>query len=121
MKNIAQEYYDLLQTRRDKDAQNLLFVENATAVYGRSDDLIEFGGITYGEFGAWEKVRRFEFEDGTKISVKYGDNQYGGVWKIKVIKQGTAKQHLIICENEDDYIYSDLFVINSKKKGKQDE
>lgn len=98
--------------------KELLISENATVVMGYSDDLIEFDGLTHGEFPCFDKTRRFEFEDGTKISIKYEDT---GIWRIKITKTGSSDMCFSHCESEDDSVYSDVLIIRSRKKGKQDE
>lgn len=82
-----------------------------TLVYGYSDDWIEFEGLIYDEVGAWEETKHFTFEDGTEIEVKYGDENNKGIWKIKVTKTGSANSYMIECFDEEDDLYSDLFVI----------
>lgn len=99
-------------------------------VHGYSDDVVEIvnsnGGRT--EIDCYERNVRIAFRDGTKILIGYCKPGLG-VWWIKVEKQGTAKQALTICEDEDAEIYSDIFEIDSpilgwvilKKEGGADE
>ena len=83
-------------------------------VYGYSDDIVEIehsnGGAT--EIDCYERNVRIVFRDGTKILIGYCKPGLG-VWWIEVEKQGTAKQTLTICEDEDAEIYSDIFEIDS--------
>lgn len=83
-------------------------------VHGYSDDVVEIvnsnGGRT--EIDCYERNVRIAFRDGTKILIGYCKPGLG-VWWIKVEKQGTAKQTLTICEDEDAEIYSDIFEIDS--------
>ena len=81
-------------------------------VYGCSDDLVEIEGNYEDEIVCYDRNVRIVFRDGTKILVGYGKPGLG-VWWIKVEKQGTAKQALTICEDEDAEIYSDIFEIDS--------
>lgn len=85
-----------------------------TKIYGYSDDLVEIEYSNGGgdEIGCYNRNVRIAFRDGTKILVGYGKPGLG-VWWIKVEKQGTAKQTLTICEDEDAEIYSDIFEIDS--------
>lgn len=86
-----------------------------TAIYGYSDDLIEFIGICYDETGTWEEPKELEFIDGTKISVNYGkDPDYRSIWAITVLQKGTSEHFMIECDDEDSRLYSDLFVIESE-------
>lgn len=55
------------------------------------------------------------FFDGTIIRIGYPKKDLGGWW-IEVEKQGTAKQALTLCDNEDDDIYSDIFEIDAEIK-----
>ena len=86
-------------------------------IRGASDDLVEVYGSCYreDEIGCWEKDVRIRFLDGTIIRVGYPK---GGkaIWWIEVEKQGTAKQALTICDDEDDDVYSDIFEIDSEIK-----
>ena len=63
----------------------------------------------------YKKDVRIRFLDGTIIRVGYPK---GGkaIWWIEVEKQGTAKQVLTICDNEDADVYSDIFEIDSEIK-----
>lgn len=88
-------------------------------IYGCSDDLVEIENSTYeeDEIGCFEKDVRIRFIDGTVIRIGFGTgycNHDMGVWRIDIEKQGTAKQCLTICGNEDGDIYSDIFEIDSE-------
>lgn len=84
-------------------------------IYGRSDDLVEIEGSQYkeDEIGCFDHDVRITFEDGTVIRVGYPKPRMG-VWWIKKEIQGAANQRLIICENEDAEMYSDVFEIESE-------
>ena len=88
-----------------------------TKVYGASDDLVEIEGSAYkeDEIGCYEHDVRIRFLDGTVIRVGYPKDGLA-VWWIEVEKQGTAEQKLTICEDEDAWIYSDVFEIDSEIK-----
>lgn len=83
-------------------------------VYGASDDLVEVENTAtkWDEIGCFDQNVRLTFEDGTKILVGYSKKDLA-VWWIKVEYVGTAAQSLYICENEDEYPYSDVFEIDS--------
>ncbi|MBC8558876.1 hypothetical protein [Fumia xinanensis] len=87
-------------------------------IYGYSDDLVEIENSTYkeDEIGCYDKDVRIRFVDGTIIRVGYGKSELA-VWYIVVEEQGTAKQTLTICDNEEAEIYSDIFAIDSEVKG----
>ena len=84
-------------------------------IYGCSDDLVEIEGSAYreNEIDCYGRDVRIWFADGTVIRIGYSKENLV-VWWIKVEKQGTAKQALTVCENEDDEIYSDIFEIDSE-------
>lgn len=86
-------------------------------VYGCSDDLVEIENSTYkeDEIGCYDSDVRIRFLDGTVIRVGYSKPNLA-VWWIEVEKQGTAKQTLTICEDEEADVYSDVFVIDSEIK-----
>jgi hypothetical protein len=83
-------------------------------VYGASDDLVEIEGSEYkeDEIGCFEHDVRITFADGTVIRVGYPKDGMA-VWWIKKEIQGPANQRLIICNDEDADIYSDIFYIES--------
>ena len=87
-------------------------------IYGCSDDLVEIENSAYkeDEIGCYNKDVRIRFVDGTIIRVGYGKSELA-VWYIVVEKQGTAKQMLTICDDEEAEIYSDIFEIDSEVKG----
>lgn len=84
-------------------------------IYGCSDDLVEIEGSTYqeNEIDCYNRNVHIRFFDGTVIRIGYSKENLA-VWWIEVEKQGTAKQTLTVCENEDDEIYSDIFEIDSE-------
>ena len=86
-------------------------------IRGASDDLVEIYGSCYreDEIGCWEKDVRIRFLDGTIIRVGYPKDGKA-IWWIEVEKQGTAKQALTICDNENADVYSDIFEIDSEIK-----
>ncbi|MDD5358240.1 MAG: hypothetical protein PHX80_03785 [Candidatus Nanoarchaeia archaeon] len=83
-----------------------------TKIYGRSDDLIEFEGDFFGEYG---KCGTDESEhgvlcvvsDGTHLEVKYGKGG-AGIWEVKLLKTGDLFDRIEPCEDEDADIYSDI-------------
>ena len=83
-------------------------------VYGCSDDLVEVEGAKFSndEIGCYGKDVRIGFKDGTMIRVGYPKDS-GAIWWIKVEKKGTANQNLMICDDEEAEIYSDVFEIES--------
>lgn len=86
-------------------------------IHGSSDDLVEIYGSSYqeDEIGCWEKDVRIRFLDGTIIRIGYPKDGKA-IWWIEVEKQGTAKQTLTSCDNEDSTCYSDIFEIDSEIK-----
>lgn len=88
-----------------------------TKIYGCSDDLVEIEGSAYkvDEIDCYDREVRIRFVDGTVIRIGYPKKDLG-VWWIEVEKQGTAKQMLTICEDEDAEIYSDVFEIDAEIK-----
>ena len=84
-------------------------------IYGCSDDLVEIEGSTYeeDEIGCFCSDVLIDFVDGTVIRVGYSKPDIA-VWYIKVEKQGTAKQVLTVCEDENADIYSDVFEIDAE-------
>ena len=86
-------------------------------VYGASDDLVEIENSKYkeDEIGCYDHDVRIRFLDGTVIRVGYPKDGLA-IWWIEIEKQGTAKQKLTICEDEDARIYSDIFEIDSEIK-----
>ena len=83
-------------------------------VWGYSDDLVEIENSEVEcEVDCYDSTVDILFRDGTEIEVGYSKPGIA-VWWIKVIKEGNAQQNLIICENEMDECYSDLFEIDSE-------
>lgn len=79
-----------------------------TEVYGHSDDLIEIDGEkvrdeTYGG----EEPTELLFSDGTVLSIKYGDSEGRGIWKVTAVEKGSLFQRIDECEGEDADRYSD--------------
>lgn len=87
-------------------------------IYGYSDDLVEIESSTYkeDEIGCYNQDVQIRFVDGTTIRVGYSKPELA-VWYIVVEEQGTAKQTLTICNDEEAEIYSDIFEIDSEIKG----
>lgn len=84
-------------------------------IYGASDDLVEIEGSTYpeDEIDCYNANVRFIFSDGTAIRIGYPKPD-AAIWGIKVEQQGTAKQTLALCNNEDADPYSDVFEIDAE-------
>lgn len=88
-------------------------------VYGASDDLVEIEGSKYqdDEIGCYNTDVKIEFVDDTVIQVHYGkDNDTKGIWAITVLNKGSAYQELLVCEDENARIYSDIFLIDAEVK-----
>ena len=81
-------------------------------IYGCSDDLVEIEGSIYSEdeIGCYEYDVIIEFYDGTVIRIGYGKPNLA-IWSINV-KQGTARQKLTVCNDEEAELYSDVFEID---------
>lgn len=86
-------------------------------VYGCSDDLVEIEGSVYKEkeIGCFDKDVEIELTDGAVIRIGYPKKDLC-VWWIEIEKQGTEKQTLTICEDEDADIYSDILEIDAEIK-----
>ncbi len=84
-------------------------------VYGYSDDNLVIEGAPYpaDEIDCFDSVVSVRFSDGTLIKAGYGKDHLG-VWWIKAIEKGTAKQTLTECFDEDAEIYSDIFEIDAE-------
>lgn len=84
-------------------------------VYGYSDDNLVLDGAPYpaDEIDCFEQDVIVDFDDGTQIRAGYSKPNLD-VWYIKVEKQGTAKQELTECFDEDAELYSDIFEIDAK-------
>lgn len=84
-------------------------------VYGMSDDLVEIEGAEYpyDEVGCFDSDVRIWFDDGTIIRVGYAKPNLA-VWYIEVEQEGSANTNLLICEDENADIYSDIFDIDAK-------
>ena len=64
------------------------------SIYGASDDLIEIDGDISFETSEHsdDETKTLSFSDGTKVSIKYGDE---GVWNVDLVKQGDKLQKAI--------------------------
>ena len=87
-------------------------------VYGCSDDLveIEWSGYAEDEIGCYGRDVKIRFTDGTVIRVGYPKSGMA-VWFVSVEKPGTAERKLTICNDEDEFPYSDVFEIDAEIKG----
>ena len=88
-------------------------------VYGASDDLVEIEGskYPYDEIGCYNADVKIEFIDGTIIKVHYGkEDDTLGIWAITVLEKGSAYQELLVCNDENAKIYSDIFLIGAEVK-----
>lgn len=84
-------------------------------IYGASDDLVEIenSGYEENEIGCYDSNVIIIFDDGTEILVGYG-KPTGAIWFVQINKQGSAMQRLTPCEDEEAYIYSDVFEIDAE-------
>lgn len=84
-------------------------------IYGYSDDTVEIENSNYneGSIDCYDKEVRFRFTDGTVIRIGYSKPKLG-VWYIVREHVGTADQTLLVCEDEDAEIYSDVFYIDAE-------
>lgn len=84
-------------------------------IFGCSDDLVEIENSNYkeDEIDCFEKNVIITFKDETKIKIGYCKNDMA-IWWIKVLNKGNANQNLIICNDENADIYSDIFEIDSE-------
>lgn len=84
-------------------------------VYGYSDDVVEIehleGGST--EIDCYNKNVSITFDDGTVITIGYGKENLA-VWWIRIDQAGTTDPDLIICDDEDAAIYSDILEIEAE-------
>lgn len=78
-------------------------------VSGWSDDLIEIDGAWQDEIDCYCQTVDIEFDDGTKIEMRYD-----GTWKVKVLKKGSADHKIEKLMYNGDY-YSDLFTIETDR------
>ena len=83
-------------------------------VYGYSDDIVCIehidGGCT--EVDCFQQDVRILFEDGTAIRVGYS-KETAAIWWIEIEERGTATQNLVVCEDENAEVYSDVFYIDA--------
>ena len=79
-------------------------------IYGASDDLIEIEGAISEELNVYDSGF-LHFNEGTVVSVVYDEE---GLWKLSVVKQGTAAvvAHTFATDEEDDY--SDKLILEGE-------
>ena len=84
-------------------------------VYGYSDDVVVVEHIDgYStEIDCYNKNVSIAFSDGTVITIGYGKEKLA-VWWIKIEQAGSTDPDLIICDDEDAAIYSDILVIDAE-------
>lgn len=84
-------------------------------VYGYSDDIVVIehleGGST--EIDCYNKNVVITFDDGTVITIGYGKEKLA-VWWIRIDQAGTTDPDLIICDDDEAAIYSDILVIDAE-------
>lgn len=69
-----------------------------TILFGASDDLLEFRGALYEEWGSNSGEKGYiAFSDGTIL-----DYKYDGEWKFQVRRQGALFEKIIISVGEDN-------------------
>jgi hypothetical protein len=83
-------------------------------ITGSSDDLVEVDGAESEEYGCYDSDVFLSLTDGTELLVHYND---GGIWKIKVLRKGTAyatakRTHL---DEETEETYTEEFSIRGAK------
>lgn len=83
-----------------------------TKIYGHSDDLLEFEGDLYGEVCYFDSSEtddiKVSISDGTELSVYYANS---GLWKIKVLNQGSHFESLVEATDPDSDQYSDILTL----------
>ena len=81
-------------------------------IYGHSDDLVEIEGSRYNEdeICCFDHDVIIEFYDGTVIRIGYNKPNLA-IWYINIEKQGAALHRLIVCNDEEADLYSDVFEI----------
>lgn len=86
-------------------------------IFGSDDNLVKIENSNYvdDEIGCYCGHCVIEFEDGTLISVGYPKEDIA-VWWINIDNVGSSYQELIVCDDEDDDTFSDVFLIDSKVK-----
>mgnify|MGYP003320099785 CR=1 FL=1 len=95
--------------------------KHPVVIYGYSDDtvVIENGSYKDDEIGCYNSDVVLDFTDGTRISIQYGialgraNKDLDGIWKIFVLKEGTAPHELKTCSGTNDKDYSDVFKIRA--------
>jgi len=88
-------------------------------VWGTSDDLIEVSRINgypdkaihLAELGGYDTTEdapgELYFSDGTILHVWYGDGDLA-IWRVKIERQGSATIVIVLAEDDEDGIYSDV-------------
>ena len=83
-------------------------------IYGVSDDLVEIeGSDVVDEIGCFDRDALLVFSDGTIIRVHYGKPDLG-VWSIRILRQGSARYLLTLCNDENAAPYSDVLTIDAE-------
>ena len=84
-------------------------------VYGYSDDVVVVehvdGGST--EIDCYNKNVSITFSDGTVITIGYG-KEHLAVWWIQIDQAGSTDPDLIICDDDEAAIYSDILIIDAE-------
>lgn len=89
-------------------------VKRMIKIYGASDDLLEIeGSDVVDEIGCFDCDVILVFSDGTIIRVHYGKPDLG-VWSIMILRQGSARHLLTLCNDENADPYSDVFTIDAE-------
>ena len=83
-------------------------------IYGTSDDLIEIEGSIREEF-ALPFALPSEYDgvyvccsDGTALRISYGEE---GVWRLTLVRKGSAEFHKFESPVSDDDVYSDVVTL----------
>lgn len=103
---------------------NGIEVEQATRVYGRSDDLIVIqGGHCAGEIDVYGKASGSRsvvlcFNDGTILQVHRG-KRGAAIWEITAIQKGGQFDRVESCDDPDSRIASDVAYFRSQVRGCQ--
>lgn len=90
-------------------------------IYGYSDDNVCIEGEDDDEIGCFDSTVKLFFDDGTEIEVRYGKyypdtKENKGIWEIRIIKEGFAPHRLMVCDDENAEIYSDIFETDARVK-----
>jgi len=78
-------------------------------IYGYSDDLIGVDGDIRDEFSYSENGSAFACSDGTVGRIDYTDS---GLWKISVVKHGSAQAEMVVATDPDSSEYSDRLALS---------